>query len=45
MFRKLHIAYANAVSDPFYIPGDQIQSKYENLEIIFIFESFLHHNF
>ncbi|XP_001603539.1 trafficking protein particle complex subunit 2-like protein [Nasonia vitripennis] len=27
MFRKLHIAYANAVSDPFYIPGDQIQSK------------------
>ncbi|XP_014231727.1 trafficking protein particle complex subunit 2-like protein [Trichogramma pretiosum] len=27
MFRKLHIAYANVVSDPFYIPGDQIKSK------------------
>ncbi|KAL7292979.1 hypothetical protein TKK_0013429 [Trichogramma kaykai] len=27
MFRKLHIAYANVVSDPFYIPGDQIKSR------------------
>ncbi|XP_012281914.1 trafficking protein particle complex subunit 2-like protein [Orussus abietinus] len=27
IFRKLHAAYANAVCNPFYIPGDQITSK------------------
>ncbi|XP_046611187.1 trafficking protein particle complex subunit 2-like protein [Neodiprion virginianus] len=27
IFRKLHSAYANAVCNPFYVPGDQIQSK------------------
>ncbi|KAF7996252.1 hypothetical protein HCN44_001884 [Aphidius gifuensis] len=27
IFRKLHVAYANAVCNPFYIPGDEINSK------------------
>ncbi|BES99873.1 trafficking protein particle complex subunit 2-like protein-like [Nesidiocoris tenuis] len=27
MFRKLHGAYADAVCNPFYIPGDQVTSK------------------
>ena len=27
MFRKLHIAYANLLSNPFYIPGTTIESK------------------
>lgn len=27
IFRKLHAAYSNAVCNPFYIPGDQIDSK------------------
>ncbi|XP_034942997.1 trafficking protein particle complex subunit 2-like protein [Chelonus insularis] len=27
IFRKLHLAYANAVCNPFYIPGDEIKSK------------------
>ncbi|XP_014483956.1 PREDICTED: trafficking protein particle complex subunit 2-like protein isoform X1 [Dinoponera quadriceps] len=26
-FKKLHAAYSNAVCNPFYIPGDQINSK------------------
>ena len=26
MFRKLHIAYANLLSNPFYIPGTTIES-------------------
>ena len=27
MFRKLHIAYTNLLSNPFYIPGTSIESK------------------
>ncbi|XP_011296715.1 trafficking protein particle complex subunit 2-like protein isoform X2 [Fopius arisanus] len=27
MFRKLHLAYSNAVCNPFYLPGDEIISK------------------
>jgi hypothetical protein len=27
MFRKLHMAYTNVMSNPFYGPGDRIQSK------------------
>ncbi|XP_043278228.1 trafficking protein particle complex subunit 2-like protein [Venturia canescens] len=27
IFRKLHVAYANAVCNPFYIPGEQIKSR------------------
>ncbi|KAL1129806.1 hypothetical protein AAG570_012750, partial [Ranatra chinensis] len=27
MFRKLHCAYADVVSNPFYTPGDPIESK------------------
>ena len=27
MFRKLHIAYTNVMSNPFYRPGDCIRSK------------------
>jgi hypothetical protein len=27
MFRKLHTAYTQLLSNPFYVPGDQIRSK------------------
>lgn len=27
IFKKLHAAYSNAVCNPFYIPGDQLNSK------------------
>jgi hypothetical protein len=27
MFRKLHMAYTNVMSNPFYVPGEPIQSK------------------
>lgn len=27
MFRKLHTAYTDVVCNPFYIPGDKIESK------------------
>ncbi|CAD6238353.1 GSCOCG00008441001-RA-CDS [Cotesia congregata] len=27
IFRKLHTAYCNAICNPFYIPGDPIESK------------------
>lgn len=28
MFRKLHTAYTNVICNPFYVPGDDIKSKY-----------------
>ena len=28
MFRKIHTAYVSMVSNPFYNPGDPIQSRY-----------------
>jgi hypothetical protein len=27
MFRRLHLAFTNAVANPFYVPGQQITSK------------------
>jgi len=27
MFRRLHLAYTNAIANPFYVPGAPIQSK------------------
>ena len=27
MFRKLHTAYTQLLSNPFYVPGDKIESK------------------
>lgn len=27
MFRRLHLAYTNAIANPFYVPGQQIKSK------------------
>ena len=27
MFRKLHIAYTQLMSNPFYVPGEEIKSK------------------
>ncbi|XP_019697999.1 trafficking protein particle complex subunit 2-like protein isoform X2 [Harpegnathos saltator] len=33
-FKKLHAAYSNAVCNPFYIPGDQINSKSFNASVM-----------
>ncbi|CAK9810737.1 Trafficking protein particle complex subunit 2-like protein [Anthophora quadrimaculata] len=33
-FKKLHAAYSNAVCNPFYIPGDQLNSKSFDLAVI-----------
>ena len=30
MFRKIHIAYTNVISNPFYTPGTKISSKQFN---------------
>ncbi|XP_015609099.1 trafficking protein particle complex subunit 2-like protein isoform X2 [Cephus cinctus] len=34
IFKKLHAAYANAVCNPFYVPGDQIKSKLFDLAVM-----------
>ena len=34
IFKKLHAAYCNAVCNPFYIPGDQINSKSFDLSVM-----------
>lgn len=34
IFKKLHMAYSNAVCNPFYIPGDQINSKSFDLSVM-----------
>ncbi|OAD61287.1 Trafficking protein particle complex subunit 2-like protein [Eufriesea mexicana] len=34
MFKKLHAAYSNTVCNPFYIPGDQLNSKSFDLAIM-----------
>ncbi|XP_043252222.1 trafficking protein particle complex subunit 2-like protein [Colletes latitarsis] len=34
IFKKLHAAYSNAVCNPFYIPGDEINSKSFDLSVM-----------
>lgn len=38
-FKKLHAAYSNAVCNPFYIPGDQVNSKSFDLSVMEIMRS------
>ena len=33
MFRKIHVAYTNVMSNPFYTPGSKIESKLFNATI------------
>ncbi|KAK1118857.1 hypothetical protein K0M31_014628 [Melipona bicolor] len=34
IFKKLHAAYSNAVCNPFYIPGDQLNSRSFDLAVM-----------
>ncbi|XP_020299251.1 trafficking protein particle complex subunit 2-like protein [Pseudomyrmex gracilis] len=34
MFKKLHAAYSNAVCNPFYIPGDELNSKSFDMSVL-----------
>lgn len=46
MFHKLHTSYADVICNPFYVPGDQIVSKYATLTFLpfplgILFNSFI----